>query len=217
MLNVPNFLTLLRIGALPGFLILLSEHRYLGALALFVAAGITDALDGAVARLTNSKTTLGAYMDPLADKLLLLSAFIVLAFMEAVPPWLTVIVISRDVIIVVGYFMLFVITQRRMAVRPSAAGKVSTCLQLAAVAVTLLRLDDPDVVAASVQLGVFGGSAAVTAASGLQYVYRGLAWLQAEGREEGGAPGHRAAEGGQERGDSAAADAAVRVRKAGGD
>ena len=74
-LTVPNLLTLLRIVAIPIFLILLEDLRYREALGIFVAAGLTDALDGAIARLTRTQTTFGAYLDPAADKLLLVSAF----------------------------------------------------------------------------------------------------------------------------------------------
>src|SRR5262249_43730047 len=83
--TVPNVLTLLRLVAIPVFLILLVDFRYREALGVFVAAGVTDALDGAIARLTHTKTTLGAYLDPAADKLLLMSAFVALAFMRQVP------------------------------------------------------------------------------------------------------------------------------------
>src|SRR5207249_45019 len=124
-LNVPNFLTLLRIVAIPCFLILLEDLRYREALAVFVAAGVTDGLDGAIARLTHTKTTLGAFLDPAADKALLVSAFIALGFMHAVPRWLVVIVISRDVLIVLGYFLLFMLARQTMEVRPSVAGKTA--------------------------------------------------------------------------------------------
>src|SRR5262249_14884589 len=127
-LNVPNFLTLLRLIAIPGFLILIQNGEYADALVVFVAAGVTDGLDGAIARLTHTKTTLGAYMDPAADKLLLLSAFISLAFRDAVPSWLTVLVISRDVVVVLGYFLLFTMTQETMEIRPTLTGKLSTTL-----------------------------------------------------------------------------------------
>ena len=99
MLNVPNVLTLLRIFAIPIFLILLGDDRYAEALGIFVAAGVTDALDGAIARMTHTKTELGSYLDPAADKLLLLSAFISLALVQQVPRWLTVLVITRDVVV----------------------------------------------------------------------------------------------------------------------
>src|SRR5215470_19031328 len=127
-LTIPNLLTLLRIIAIPIFLILLEDFRYSQALGIFVAAGVTDGLDGAIARLTKTKTTFGAYLDPAADKLLLISAFIALGFMHQVPRWLTVIVLSRDVMLVLGYFLLFMLTQETMEERPSAAGKLSTFL-----------------------------------------------------------------------------------------
>jgi len=179
-LNAPNFLTLLRIVAIPCFLILLEDHRYGEALAVFVAAGITDGLDGAIARLTHTKTTFGAFLDPAADKMLLVSAFIALGFMHAVPRWLVVIVISRDVVIVLGYFLLFIMTQQTMEVRPTVSGKLSTCLQLAAVAVVLVDLMRPEFLSPLVEQVTFSASGCVTAVAGIQYMYRGLAWLAQE-------------------------------------
>ena len=180
--NVPNFLTLLRIVAIPIFLILLEDLRYREALAVFVAAGLTDGLDGAIARLTHTKTTLGAFLDPAADKALLVSAFIALGFMHVVPRWLVVVVISRDVVIVLGYFLLFMMTQETMAVRPTVSGKVSTALQLASVAAVLVALVDPHLVNPAAEGGIFYATGAVTALAGLQYMYRGLAWYQQQGQ-----------------------------------
>lgn len=177
-LNIPNFLTLLRIVAIPYFLILLESAQYWQALAVFVAAGVTDGLDGAIARLTHTKTTLGAYLDPAADKLLLLSAFIALGFMHVVPRWLVVLVISRDVVVVLGYFLLFVMTQQTMEVQPSASGKLSTALQLLSVTTVLLDLIQGGMVSPPLKDAVFYVTAIVTAVAGLQYMYRGLAWLQ---------------------------------------
>jgi len=179
-LNVPNFLTLLRIVAIPCFLILLEDLRYREALAVFVAAGLTDGLDGAIARLTHTKTTLGAFLDPAADKALLVSSFIAIGFMHAVPRWLVVIVISRDVLIVLGYFLLFMLTQRTMQVQLSVFGKLSTFLQLTAVALVLVSLVRPDLALEQVRLVTFYVSGSITAVSGLQYMYRGLAWLAQE-------------------------------------
>jgi cardiolipin synthase len=177
-LNVPNVLTLLRLLAIPVFLILLVDFRYREALAVFVAAGVTDALDGAIARLTHTKTTLGAYLDPAADKLLLMSAFVALAFLQQVPGWLVVIVLSRDVMLVVGYFLLFTMTQHAMEVRPSVAGKLSTFLQLSAVAVVLVSRVYPHAVPPVTQTALFLATGVVTASAGLQYMIRGLLWLQ---------------------------------------
>ena len=187
-LTVPNLLTLLRIIASPCFLILLEDLRYREALAIFVAAGITDGLDGAIARLTHTKTTLGAFLDPAADKALLVSAFIALGFMHAVPRWLVVLVISRDVLIVLGYFFLFMLTERRMEVRPSVSGKASTALQLLSVTIVLLALNDPGLVGLRIEQAIFYATGTLTTVAGLQYMYRGLAWLQREGAPQSTAP-----------------------------
>jgi len=180
-LTIPNLLTLLRIVAIPAFLILLEDLRYREALVVFIGAGITDGLDGAIARLTHTKTTLGAFLDPAADKALLVSAFIALGFMHVVPRWLVVLVISRDAVIVVGYFLLFVMTGQRMDVVPTVSGKASTALQLLSVTIVLLGLIDPHLVSARVETVVFYVTGGVTALAGLQYMYRGLAWLQRQG------------------------------------
>jgi len=180
-LTIPNLLTLLRIVAIPAFLILLEDLRYREALVVFIGAGITDGLDGAIARLTHTKTTLGAFLDPAADKALLVSAFIALGFMHVVPRWLVVIVISRDAVIVVGYFLLFVMTQERMEVKPTVSGKASTALQLLAVTVVLVALVNPDLIGTDGEYAIFYASGAVTTLAGLQYMYRGLAWLQRQG------------------------------------
>ncbi len=178
MLNLPNALTLLRIVAIPAFLILLTDGRYGYALVLLIAAGVTDAADGAIARLTHQKTTLGAYLDPLADKLLLISTFITLAFMNQVPTWLTVLVISRDAVIVTGFFMLFVLTQRTMEIRPSAFGKSATFFQLVSVIAVLGRLAGVRGLGARHLMPLFVVTGLVTAVAGLQYMYRGLVWVQ---------------------------------------
>src|SRR5262249_45238914 len=137
--------------------------------------------DGAIARLTHTKTTLGAFLDPAADKALLVSAFIALGFMHVVPRWLVVLVISRDVVIVLGYFLLFVMTGQRMDVVPAVSGKASPALPLPPVTLVLLGLIDPHLVSARAETVVFYAAGGLTAFAGLQYMYRGLAWLQRQG------------------------------------
>ncbi len=181
MLNLPNLLTLVRILTIPGFLILLTSGRPGEALVLFVLGGITDALDGAIARLTDSKTELGAVLDPLADKLLLLSSFCVLALLGAVPNWLTVLVIIRDVILLAGYFTLFVVSGERIAVRPSVIGKATTFFQLASVTIVLVGFVWPSASPASVRTTLFVLAGTATTVSWLQYMWRGLTWLQQRG------------------------------------
>ena len=181
MLNVPNVLTIVRILTIPAFLILLTNGRPGVALAVFVAGGVTDALDGAIARLTDSKTEFGALLDPLADKLLLLSSFCVLAFMARVPSWLTVLVIIRDIILLAGYFTLFLLTGQRMAVRPSVVGKAATFFQLASVTVVLIGFSWPGVAPQRLCTALFIAAGATTGISGLHYMVRGLSWLQQRG------------------------------------
>jgi len=178
MLNIPNFLTLLRLVAVPIFLIFLLDGRHLLAFSVFIAAGVTDALDGAIARLTHTKTTLGAYLDPAADKLLLLTALIALAFSAQVPRWLVIVVLSRDVIVVLGYLILFVMTGKAMEVRPTLSGKLATFFQLLAVSLVLFSLTRGTTVLPPLQTSVFYLAGLFTAAAGIQYVYRGLLWLQ---------------------------------------
>lgn len=185
MLNVPNFLTLLRIVAIPVFLIFLTDGKTGAALLVFVLAGLTDSLDGAIARLTNTRTTLGAYMDPLADKMLILSTFVVLAFMSAVPRWLTVVVVSRDVLILTGYLTLFLLTQRLMEIRPSPLSKASTFLHLLTLSMVLLSLWRPGAVAHAPFEPLFMVTGIITALSGLQYIVRGLRWYQESGSNSG--------------------------------
>ncbi|MGD8687884.1 MAG: CDP-alcohol phosphatidyltransferase family protein, partial [Syntrophobacterales bacterium] len=106
-MTIPNFLTILRVLLTPVLVILLLEERLSEALFVFIIAGVTDGLDGLIARLYKQKSRLGAFLDPLADKLLLVTTYVLLAFQNLVPSWLTVIVLSRDILIVLGVFVLF--------------------------------------------------------------------------------------------------------------
>ncbi len=99
-MTIPNFLTILRVLLTPVLVILLLEERLSEALFVFIIAGVTDGLDGLIARLYKQKSRLGAFLDPLADKILLVTTYVILAVQGLVPSWLTVIVLSRDVLIV---------------------------------------------------------------------------------------------------------------------
>ena len=178
MLNFPNFLTLIRIATIPFFLILLYMRSYTWALIIFVVGAVTDALDGPVARWTNQKTSLGAYLDPVADKLLILSSLVVLSHLGAVPGWLTLVVVSREFIITLGYGVTYFLTDERMEVQPSFIGKLNTFLLLLLVTVVLISLYDPTAVPGGVPYYLSLITGGTTVVSGLQYVYRGLVWLQ---------------------------------------
>jgi len=178
-LNVPNTITLLRIVAVPFFLSLLVEGSYRAALVVFLAAGISDGIDGAIARLTNARTQLGAHLDPLADKLLLVSAFIALAVLEFVPVQLMIIVILRDIVILGGYVTNAVITGRPMEMKPSAWGKATTFLQILTVVIVLVRLADVIAIDPAVPPTIFALTAAACFVSGAGYVIDGIRWYHA--------------------------------------
>ena len=141
-LNTANNLTFLRILLVPAF-VLLVVYGYLGyALVALVVAGLTDALDGLIARRTGQKTSLGAWLDPMADKLLLISTFVVLTvpglgLMNRLPIWLTVIVISRDVVIVLTVAIINLAVGHR-TFRPSIFGKAATAIYILTGSVTML-------------------------------------------------------------------------------
>ncbi|MEW6218053.1 MAG: CDP-alcohol phosphatidyltransferase family protein [Thermodesulfobacteriota bacterium] len=132
MINLPNILTLLRILLIPVFVIFVIEHRFDLALLTFTAAGISDGLDGLLARALRQKTTLGAYTDPIADKLLLSTSFVTLAVIGLLPAWLAVVVVSRDVIIMGGILVLMLV-EKKVSIRPTFASKLTTLCQLVTV------------------------------------------------------------------------------------
>ncbi|MFQ5902403.1 MAG: CDP-alcohol phosphatidyltransferase family protein [Candidatus Binatia bacterium] len=178
MLNLPNFLTLIRIVAIPFFLVLLSSHPYLEALVIFILVGLTDALDGAVARMTGQQTVLGAYLDPVADKLLVVSSFVMLGLIGGIPSWLVVLVVSRDIIILLGYAVIYFRIDERLEVRPTLIGKLNTILQLVTVGVVVLFLYNPQLLVPRLDDALILATAATTVISGFQYIYRGLVRLQ---------------------------------------
>ena len=105
-MNIPNLITLLRIILVPVIVILLIQGSFFKALIVFIVAGLSDALDGFLARVLKQQTVLGAYLDPIADKALLVSSFVTLSVLHIIPSWLVVIVISRDFIILLGISVL---------------------------------------------------------------------------------------------------------------
>jgi cardiolipin synthase (CMP-forming) len=178
MLNLANFLTLIRILTIPFFLIYLSYHRYGEALIVFVIGGVTDFLDGLAARLMHQETALGAYLDPIADKLLVITSFIMLGLIDGIPEWLAVVVVSRDILILLGYGIIYFLVEERPPVKPSRIGKWSTLLQLLTLGVALALLHDETILDRRFWNVLIATTAITTVASGLQYLYRGLVWLQ---------------------------------------
>lgn len=127
--TVPNQLTLLRLAFVPFFNIFVLYEHYAWAFAVLIAAGVSDGLDGLLARRLNQKTPLGAYLDPIADKLLLSSAFVSLAIRGKVESWLTILVLGRDVLILIAAGVILLVIGYR-PFPPSLYGKLTTLTQI---------------------------------------------------------------------------------------
>jgi cardiolipin synthase len=169
-MNLPNYITLVRIVLIPFFINLMIYGYYRSALAVFAAACLTDALDGLIARVTNSITELGALLDPIADKLLILSAFVTLVLLKMLPVWLVIIVVSRDVILVLGSLVIYFLGHDLKA-RPSFIGKATTVFQLLVVTLALvLKALGKEMAGTPV---LHWTTAVFTMVSGIQYVVRG--------------------------------------------
>jgi cardiolipin synthase len=136
-LTVPNQLTFLRLAFLPFFIIAIKYDRYDWAIGILIAAGISDGLDGVLARGLNQKTPLGAYLDPIADKLLLSSSYFVLAWKGKIAWWLTILVMGRDVLLLVACAVILITVGYR-AFPPSLFGKANTFFQILLVVLVLL-------------------------------------------------------------------------------
>jgi len=137
-MTIPNLFTAIRVILTPVFLIYVITDRIFLSLIVFIIAGITDALDGIIARLFNQKSKIGAILDPLADKLLLMSAYVAIPIKRhTIPEWLSAIVISRDVLILLGVLILF-LNSIKFEIKPSLISKMNTCLQVITVLSALL-------------------------------------------------------------------------------
>jgi cardiolipin synthase len=175
MVNLPNAITLARLCIVPAAVWLVLHERDLAAFWLFVIAGLSDAVDGWLARRRGS-STLGALLDPMADKALLVSMYVALAAMQVLPDWLAMLVVFRDVAIVGGVLGLTVLGQR-VTIRPLRVSKLNTVLQIVLVATALLQagLGLP----AALLVPLVWLVAASTLASGAAYA---LAYASAAGR-----------------------------------
>ncbi len=172
--TLPNFITLLRLAALPFFLFSISEGRFGIALVIFVAAGISDGIDGYLARRFDMKSALGSYLDPIADKLLLISSYLFLSIPSfpaavKVPVWLAFLVISRDVLLLT-VALLLILTSSKRRFPPTWLGKVTTVTLIITVLFVLCaNLWDWH---RPIVLIAFGAAATTTLLSGFDYIHR---------------------------------------------
>jgi cardiolipin synthase (CMP-forming) len=135
--TVPNQITFLRLGFLPVFLMLIAYDRYRWALLVLVVSGLSDGFDGLLARSLNQRSALGAYLDPIADKLLLSSSFVILAFKKQLAWWLTILVLSRDVLILIVAVVILLVSGYR-PFPPSIYGKLTTASEIILVFLVVL-------------------------------------------------------------------------------
>ena len=174
MLTLANRLTILRILMTPVITVLLLYRQMAAALALFLLAGITDGLDGLVARWRGQKTTLGMVLDPVADKLLLTTTVVTLTILKELPRWFTIIVVSRDVLLIGGSVILYMFLGK-IGTPPSWLGKATTGLQLVTVLSAMLDNFIPEIKPTILPLTVI--TLTFTIVSGLDYIYRGARLL----------------------------------------
>ena len=175
-LTPANQLTILRIAFVPLFIILIAYHEVGWAFSTFVAAGVTDVLDGIIARRFRQKTSIGAVLDPLADKLLMVSSILLLSlpqmgFMTVIPRWLVILIIFRDVFILLVSTIVVLMTGWR-TFTPSPYGKASTAMQVLTV-LAVLYVDWRHLTVPELSI-LFYMTGLVTTISGLHYLVRGL-------------------------------------------
>ena len=175
-LNVPNSLTILRILLIPVIVGFLVYDYFEYAMVTLIVAALTDALDGSIARMANQKTQFGAHLDPLADKLLLMTAFMTCALMDLVPAWSVIVVVSRDAILLTGTLLarLFGIP---LDASPTALGKATTLFQLTYIILVLaFTAYEMDSSALDPLLSMMS---LLTVLSGLHYIVRGCRHVNA--------------------------------------
>ena len=172
--QAPNILSALRMIAAPIAAWLILHGAYLPALLVFCFAGLSDAADGFLAKKFGLASRFGAWLDPAADKLLMLASFVTLTYVGAVPLWLTAMVIGRDVFIVVGV-LLAKLLALPLEVKPLMVGKVSTVVQVLYIALVLLllTLHEPPLVIEQ------AGEAVVTLLTVWSFVSYAQVWLKA--------------------------------------
>jgi len=173
-INLPNSLTILRILLVPVFVGLLLYAHYDIALLTLLIAALTDILDGMIARITDQRTLLGEYLDPLADKLLLMSAIITLSVLHFIPIWAVIVVVSRDAILLTGTLVAN-LTETHIDISPTILGKGTTFAQICYIIATMLFVTGR--VSLALVEPFLWVMVALTVGSGMHYLLRGIQYL----------------------------------------
>jgi cardiolipin synthase len=135
-MTLPNLITIARLFMVPLLVVMIGQGNWTIAFALFVVAGVSDAVDGFIARRFDMRSEFGAYIDPLADKALLVSIYVTLAIVGVLPSWIAVVVVSRDIMIVAALLISWLMA-RPMGIQPLAISKLNTAVQIAFAAFVL--------------------------------------------------------------------------------
>ncbi len=165
-MTLANKITVLRIIAVPIFVIALIENSMGWARAIFILSVFSDALDGTLARIRGERTPLGSFLDPLADKLLLMGTFIAYTYLGWIPIWIFIAVLSRDLLIVMGWSIVYILTGNSK-IQPRFLGKVTTALQMAVALAKMINISAP------VYHAILYAMIATTILSAVDYVWVG--------------------------------------------
>lgn len=180
MVNIPNSITVVRALIVPLFIMALHYGNFKIALILVIIAALSDAVDGFLARKLKQVTIVGVIMDPLADKALIDSAFVVLSYVhKIIPPWLTILVISRDILIIVGGWLLTVF-EKLDRIKPILIGKFTAFSQFLTIFFTLLHLNFNNYYLNIMLEFLYPFTGGVTVISGISYVIIGIRELGSE-------------------------------------
>jgi cardiolipin synthase (CMP-forming) len=171
-LTVPNLFTLARLALAPFVVVEILRQRHMAAAVLFAVAAATDLIDGYLARRLHSATSAGAYLDPIADKLLLSGVFLALAVIRSAPVWLVAVIFGRDLLILISSGAALLLTRLR-AFPPSVWGKASTFFQILTAVAYLARNALGSPVFATLCAALIWPAAALTVWSGIDYGWRG--------------------------------------------
>jgi cardiolipin synthase len=166
-MTLANRITILRIILIPVFIITLLEGKYPWPVIIFSFTIITDALDGFVARYRKQITPLGSFLDPMADKLLMFSSYLLCFYLKMIPPWVFVVILSRDMLVVLGWSIIYFITGST-EVKPRLMGKLSTILQMFTMWLILLGIFPQKFITDLLYVTIL-----VTSLSGFDYIYVG--------------------------------------------
>ncbi|TVQ97788.1 MAG: CDP-diacylglycerol--glycerol-3-phosphate 3-phosphatidyltransferase [Desulfovibrionales bacterium] len=180
--TIPNLITLFRIVLVPVFVVLFIDQRFGAALVVFLVAGVSDGLDGFLARVLQQRSQLGTLLDPVADKLLLVTAYLGLGLTGLLPSWLAVLVISRDVLIIGGMALLHVWGEDvRARIQPTRLSKVNTCGQIVLI-IGVLAMHSFALPWHGLVQGLVVLVTASTVLSGIHYVAIGLKHFSGDGQ-----------------------------------